>query len=116
MHANPFAQGWLQGGNNGSPPVSILGALPSFPPNSQMFTFRFAFNASIRNSTVYSPTQQPTLTVTTTPTQPAQTRIRNLDGATIGTIDWLDPIAVEIPGYLTRQDPSRWFSFNHAQK
>jgi hypothetical protein len=117
MHANPYAQGWLQGGNNGSqPPVSIYGALPSFPPNNQFLTFRFAFNSSIRDSTVYGPTQQPALSVTTTPTRPAQSRIRLLDGTTIGTIDWQDQFFVEIPGFLVRQDTSRWFSFDHSRK
>jgi hypothetical protein len=122
MHtSNPYAQGWLYGGNGGGnsaqSPISIFGALPApFPTTSSLVAFHFtSFNPTILNCTILGPNSRPYFHVTTDSSF-AYTVLKNNEGRTLAAISWQTQPIVEVPGTTPKQAARQFLRLSPDQR
>jgi hypothetical protein len=111
-HINPYATWSNSNVRRAVPGVpSVHGALPfsADPSASNLVVFHFtAFKPSILNCTVIGQNTYPYFKITTDPSMPGYTAVKNPDGKTIALIEWKDRPLVEIRNVFSKQRVSEW--------
>ncbi|KAJ7097049.1 hypothetical protein B0H15DRAFT_902392 [Mycena belliarum] len=115
-HINPYAT-WtntsLKRAVPGTP--SVHGALPfaGDPNASNVVTFYFtAFNPTILNCTVVGRNTHPYFRITTDPSMPGYTAVKNLDGKIVALVEWKDRPLAEIRNAFSKKRVSDWLALS----
>lgn len=115
-HNHPY-DGWASSGHGqsspwpGSPPPSVLGALPypAAPTPSNLITYHItAFSPSVFNSKVAGPDGQVHFNITTDNEMPGYTVVKNMRNNSIALIEWRSSPFIEIRGLLSKQKINNW--------
>ncbi|KAJ6528274.1 hypothetical protein DFH09DRAFT_935328 [Mycena vulgaris] len=115
-HINPYATWSNSNVRRAVPGVpSVHGALPfaADPSASNLVTFYFtAFKPTILNCTVLGRNTYPYFKITTDPSFPGYSAIKNPDAKVIGLIEWKDRPLVEIRDVFSKQRVSEWLALS----
>ncbi|KAF8206924.1 hypothetical protein K438DRAFT_1713765 [Mycena galopus ATCC 62051] len=112
-HINPYATWSNPNVRRAVPGVpSVHGALPfaadpSAVSNVVIFYFT-GFKPSILNCTVIGQNTFPYFKITTDPSLPGYTAVKNPDGKTVALLEWKDRPSVEIRNVFPKQRVSHW--------
>ncbi|KAJ6459150.1 hypothetical protein C8R47DRAFT_1328057 [Mycena vitilis] len=111
-HVNPYAS-WSNANVRRAVPgvPSVHGALPfaADPTASNLVIFYFTvFKPSILNCTVVGQNTFPYFKVTTDPSMPGYTAVKNPDGKTVALIEWKERPLAEIRNVFSKQRVSDW--------
>ncbi|KAJ6603581.1 hypothetical protein DFH09DRAFT_1019444 [Mycena vulgaris] len=115
-HINPYATWSNSNVRRAVPGVpSVHGALPfaADPSASNLVTFYFtAFKPTILNCTVLGRNTYPYFKITTDPSLPGYSAIKNPDGKVISLIEWKDRPLVEVRDVFSKQRVSEWLALS----
>ncbi|KAJ7486899.1 hypothetical protein FB451DRAFT_1026040 [Mycena latifolia] len=115
-HINPYATWSNTSVRRAVPGVpSVHGALPfaADPSASNLVTFYFtALNPTILNCTVIGRNTHPYFSISTDPSMPGYTSVKNLDGKIIALIEWKDRPLAEVRNVFSKRRVSDWLSLS----
>ncbi|KAJ6540137.1 hypothetical protein DFH09DRAFT_1249541 [Mycena vulgaris] len=115
-HTNPYATWSNSNVRRAVPGVpSVHGALPfaADPSASNLVTFYFtAFKPTILNCTVIGRNTYAYFKITTDPSMPGYTAVKNPDGKIIALVEWKDRPLAEIRDVFSKQRVSEWLTLS----